>query len=471
MNLLVLTLLSLLGGGGGNDLLDYVPTDVYWNARHVVVSVDAMASELKPVTDQDIAHWIADLDSADPQSREAAYWKLLDSGPTALPKLKKIADSTTPEPAQRAAALIAQIDATPKCEAVRRLMAIRALGELKKPEAIPVLREFLDSKEMFVADYARTAIAQIEGKPAERARAAGTDRDVWLFPSECRAIAHVEFRIGRPIDYAAVFKQFPLPNEQDLQATIDFIANQALSAAEAVGNVRLDALTIGISGNASENGGYAIVIAAGQYDAAALDQFARKLKIVFKTVGGQDIFQPDPDTSAYLASNNRLVLLARPKNQDGPLADMIAAMKSGEGKLKTVPEMVNLLGKVDVNQPIWAAMKVTDAYRKLSMLAAFDEVTLVGHRDGAGMRLTVRGTGPDPAKVKSAADLATSAIAQSAKEIRQMASTSPALRIIADLLDGAKVAADGNGASITVDVPELPAVSTPGQKDTPASKE
>ncbi|MDB5174824.1 MAG: hypothetical protein JWN51_3597 [Phycisphaerales bacterium] len=471
MYLFFLTLLSIFSGGSGNDLLDYVPTDAYWNAKHVVVSVESMASQSKLPTDKDIAGWIADLDAADPQTRDAAYRELLHSGPAILPKLEKITDGPAAEPAQRARVLIAQINAAPKRDAVRRLMAIRTLGELKKQEGLPVLRPFLNSKEMFVADYARIATAQIEGKPTERTRAVDTDKDAWLLPAECRAVAHVELHGGRPIDYAAAFKQFPLPVGEDNQVAIDFIANQALTIAETIGNVRLDALTIGVSGDVSDKSGCAVVIAAGQYDAPALNQFARKLKIVFKTVDGHDVFQPDADKSAFLPSNDRLVLVAKPTEQDAPLAEMISAMKSGAGKLKTTPEMANLLAKVDVKQPVWAVMKVTDAYRKAPQLEAFDEVALVGRREGPGIHLTVHGTGPDPAKVKAAADLAAAAITQAAKDIRKMASTSPALGNIADLFDQMKVAASGNGASITVDVPELPIASRPGQSVKSAPKE
>jgi hypothetical protein len=456
MNLFVLTLLSFLCGGSGNDLLDYVPTDVYWKAKRVVVSVDAMALELKPVTDAAVAGWIADLDSADPLTRDAAYRELLHAGPAVLPKLKAVADSPQPETSRRASILIERINAAPRRHVVRRLMALRTLGELKKPEALPVLRGFLDSREMFVADYARASIAQIEGKPVGRSRAAGTGNDVWLLPAECRAVAHVELRSGRPIDYAEAFKQMPLSAGQDKDVTIDFIANQALTTAEAIGNVRLDALTVGASGDAPEKSGFVVVIASGAYDAAALGALAKKLKIVFKTVDGKDVFQPDTDTAAFLPSDDRLVLVAGGGEQDAPLAQMFAAMKSGKGKLATTPEMVKLIAAVDTSQPVWAAMQVTDAYRKAGVPEAFEEATLVGERQGAGMRFRLRGNGNDAAKVKAASDQAFAAVAQSAKEIRRVMNVVPALRVMADLPDQVKITTNGVSAKLTAELRESP---------------
>src|SRR5947209_12844999 len=156
-----LVLLSLLVGGGGSDLLDYVPSDYYWKHKQVDVSLDTMTNELKPVDAQDISKIIPDLDSADPQMRETATKKIQSVGPAALPELKKQAQSDEQEIAGRARALIQKIEASERPKAVRRLMAIRTLGEMKKKEALPTLQAMLKSDEMFVTEYAREAIDRI----------------------------------------------------------------------------------------------------------------------------------------------------------------------------------------------------------------------------------------------------------------------------------------------------------------------
>ncbi len=48
MNPSFLVLLSFIVGGGSGDLLDYVPTQGYWNDRGIVVTTDAMLHEAGP---------------------------------------------------------------------------------------------------------------------------------------------------------------------------------------------------------------------------------------------------------------------------------------------------------------------------------------------------------------------------------------------------------------------------------------
>src|SRR5438874_8131953 len=96
----------LLGGSPGNELLDLVPTDAYWKSKDVEITVPNIMLELNSI----------------------------------------------------------KTDDTAKATAVRRLMAIRTLGELKGADAVTSLKAQLDSKEMFVADYSQRALDAIQGK-------------------------------------------------------------------------------------------------------------------------------------------------------------------------------------------------------------------------------------------------------------------------------------------------------------------
>src|SRR5688572_3734372 len=163
----VFTLIMMLISGGANDLLDYVSTDYYWRAKGVPhVTAQQLLDELKPpAAGPDIARLIASLGAAGFDEREKAAAAILKHGPSVIPQLERATRGTDAEIASRATSLIQQLKIGGKGAAVRKLMAIRTLGEMKKAEAIPALKALLDSKEMFVADYAKAAIAQIEGKP------------------------------------------------------------------------------------------------------------------------------------------------------------------------------------------------------------------------------------------------------------------------------------------------------------------
>src|SRR5437879_779684 len=110
MNSSLLTLLALLLGGGGSDLLAYVPTEAFWKSRHVLipVSLETMTQELRPATERDVTDWIDDLDSPDSLVRGRAYHRLLAAGQMALTPLQKAAVSEDKQIARRAKALIAE---------------------------------------------------------------------------------------------------------------------------------------------------------------------------------------------------------------------------------------------------------------------------------------------------------------------------------------------------------------------------
>src|SRR5439155_26161916 len=149
---LVTLLTFLLGGVGGSGLLDYVPVEAYWEAKQVVVTPDVLLAELKPAAEPgDLGDLIAQLGAADADSREYAAAKVRALGTSALPTLRKEAESDDIEIARRARSLISEINAAVKPATVRRLMAIRTLGERKERRALELLRPLVESKEPFVA--------------------------------------------------------------------------------------------------------------------------------------------------------------------------------------------------------------------------------------------------------------------------------------------------------------------------------
>ena len=65
---LVLSLLT----GGGNDLLDYAPTEAYWRAKEVDVTFGAMLAELTERPGGDVTKLIPELGSPDAETRDKA---------------------------------------------------------------------------------------------------------------------------------------------------------------------------------------------------------------------------------------------------------------------------------------------------------------------------------------------------------------------------------------------------------------
>src|SRR3954468_2875328 len=196
----LVTLITFLLGAGGGDLLDYVPTESYWKAKQVTVTPEQLVGDLRPTPVAQVGELVAQLNSPDAAVRDAAAAKIRAAGPGAIPALKEETDSEIVEVARRAKALIQEITADMKPASVRRLMAIRTLGERKEKAGLDVLRPLLESKEPFVAEYAARAVARIEGKPYERQRPEGQmKQDVWLLPANCAVVGQLSPRTGLAI--------------------------------------------------------------------------------------------------------------------------------------------------------------------------------------------------------------------------------------------------------------------------------
>ena len=449
-----ITLLALLLGGGGSDLLDYIPPDAFWKQKQVQVSIESMSRELKPPpAATDVSRLIDDLNSPDAPVREQASQKLVAAGTSALSALREASRSPSPQIAASARGLIARIDAANRPTSVRRLMAIRALGEMQRKDAIAVLEPLLKSDEPFVFEYAREAIDQLNGKPVRRERPNNLRSDVWLLPDSCRAVGQLIAPTTGPISIKDAMRNLPLMPGQDPAAMQEQMTRMLVQAAEAVGNVRLDAMNFGVSGDIGENSGYVIAIARGRYDARAIADVLHKQQLPSHPIGGMEVFQPPGGESAiFFPSDQYAVAIGGPRGRNLPVEQVLDAIHHHQGKLKDVPEMKQLIDAAPPDQPLWAVMKVTPAYAQAPIFAPFDTVALGTTRTDKGIDLTFSGSGNHPEKAKAAADLVNAGAQQAVQELRRMQPFMPPMKVIADAMATVKCQPTGGNATLTAHI-------------------
>lgn len=466
-------LLSLLMGGG-TDLLDYVPSQDYWQAKGVVVTVDGLLQELAPPPKaSDISKLLADLSSANAATRESAATQVQAMGPGVIPQLQEATKSDDPELAHRAKALIDAIKNGGKASSVRRLIAIRTLGEMKAKNALPRLRELTKSDAMFVGDYATAAIAAIDGKPYTRPHVDGSG-DVWLLPEPCRLVGHLHTHGGQAIDFDAIMKQLPpdamlapppggaAAPAQTPTAIRKQVVDAVLGVAEKTGNMRLDGITLGVSGDTGANQGFGVVIAHGTYDAAAVAELVAglqgEMKSEAKTIDATLVLSPNEHVSFFFPTNDRAVLTAGANQL--PIEALVSAARTGKGKLAESKEMTALIGAVDVKQPIWGVVQMTPAFRQDSVLAPFDSIAVVGNQD-AGNKLQIQfsGKGSDADKVKDAVKQMKQGIDQGLSQLKQLRQgmqipqIEPMLKTVTTVLESIKCEANGKDATLSVSIP------------------
>lgn len=457
----------VFSGVGGNDLLDYLPTQAYWQSKGVEVTASGLIGELVipgPQTSPDITQLIRQLGAADFNAREQAEQRLTGIGKRAIPELEAAAKSPDLEVATRAAKILRVLTGDDRVAAVRTLMAIRTLGEMKSREALPVLRKLLTSEQPFVADYAAEAIAAIEQKPYSRPRpsAADLDRDVWSLPKGCSLAAQIVLAGQKRISLDKLIEQqkdLPPGFGGDKDEVTKRWTEAVLSLAEKTGNIRVEAVTVGVAGEIDSDKGYGIVVGRGRYDAAAARALLKEAgeEEETLTVDGVEVLQPDDSICLILLGDDRLVLIAGSVEVGSvldqiPGKELVAALKTGKGGLRDNEAMVKLIEGVDRSKGMWAAVHVTDSYRDfVPFLTPVDTITLVAGETEGGLAGGLTAEGRDPEALKGAATDFQGALKGAQEEINRelQQNPMPSLKTLSDFLAGVKVEAQGTRITVT----------------------
>jgi len=153
-------------------------------------------------------------------------------------------------------------------DSVRRLLAIRLLGERKDAASRATLEEIVRTGKGFDKVYAETALAALDGKPAPKsAPVAGSVSGEGLawFPADVAMFGSADLRnFGSGGSAAAKSRGFLLkaiPAEQ---------REKAYEVAETLGNIRVDRISFAFSPEPTEHRGRIFVRITGLADAGAI---------------------------------------------------------------------------------------------------------------------------------------------------------------------------------------------------------
>lgn len=338
MGFIEILLLIVMNGGGGTDLLDYVPTDTYFE-QHSVLAVTAEA-------------------------------------------MTRIAQDQDAKPTDR-------------------LMAIRALGEMGDEASLAVLEPLTDSAEPFVGGYARRSVAWIRGddpEPIEPVDADLMDADLALLPSEVQIIGQsrgLTLNTG-PVDLKAMLSNLAAASGESVDDMVDQIAYQVLELVEVLGNIRLDTLTFGMSVREDGNGpGIVMVVARGQYDRSRLLQMFEEEEsdMAFFSIDDIEVASAAHEWGEQfvfmMPSDERMVFMfSEREGTQMPIDETAMLIQDGETEPALGGVLLDELEHIDRSTtPIWMAMEVPAGFKHgeaAEVLGAFDAVRMVGHANEAG---------------------------------------------------------------------------------------
>lgn len=445
-------LILLLAGGGGNDVLDFVETKSYWGGKNVEMTVGAMIEELKAGPAVDVKQLIKTLGNEDFNVREEAARKILAVGPAALPQLKAAMTDQDPEVASQAKRLILQLNSSAMARSVRRLMAIRTLGELKDAAALSALKPLLDSKELFEADYAQQAIAALEGKPYARKRpdAKLLLQDLRCLPKACGVLARFEMQPGAPLDIARILAGAEgLPPGFDKDKSLAQLQQMVIQFAERVGNIRLEGITFGLSEEVGPDTGFAIFVARGLFDRDAVCAALKEMTGKVEMAGGQEVFSLERAARLMLPSNKQVALIAGPPEKQLPLEPFVEALKEPPLQLGQSKELAALLDTVEKDAPVWAVARMSKCYREAPFFAPFDSITLQGKQVEGSQALALHAIGQDAEKVGGAVKMFEEGVKEALAAFKNDEQMGKILSSVGDFLRSIQTKQDGQEVRVT----------------------
>lgn len=396
-----LLIIMMMAGGGpiaGDDLLGFVDTQAYWGQKSVEVTIPAMSGELK----SDVK-----------------------------------GNAKTP------------------AASVRRLMAIRTLGELRKAEATAALTPLLKSKEPFVADYAARAIAAIGNKKWTRTGVTKAMRlkDLGLLPNSCGIVSQTTLLFDQTQDLDEILKAAALAGGMTKEQVLRQMTTMVLQVAEKVGNIRLDSVTVGVARDVGNRTGFVVAAGRGLYDAKAVANALAPMVRETAEIEGMKVFLPVPNMAMMLPDNSRIVFVVGPKREALPLREVISALKVDKTGLQSTPEMAKLLKSVDMTADLWAVAEMSDTYRQAPPLAPLKWITLTGKQAKGAMNLTLLAEATDAQALSATVMIVEQGrqegIREMQKALERQADMAPMIKPILELLQSVKVVRNGAKATLT----------------------
>lgn len=347
-------MLTVFGGTSGNELLDYVDADIYFRSKGVEMKVETLMLEAKKPD-------VADTASA----KEAS---------------------------------------------VRRLLAIRALGNLKDKKALPVLNSFVDSKEMFVAGYAKRAIAKINGEAPKKVVSKNWKLDLPLLPKGSGVVVHSAMSPleGKPglMHRVAAMKEMKGIDEMTEEMKKG-IVKEFFPIVDRIGNIRVDCFTIAVADNVGGNTGWVTGVVRGEYDKEALMNFINQEaadEMDLKKIGNTTYLMPDEHFAFGLQNNNLINFAAGPDEENLPLEEIQKAIDGKNEKLAFSEKLQKLIQRTEKKGNLWIAGLVTGEMLNVPFLKEFETVRLETELKDNNIHGVVIGEGKDADTVQKTMD-------------------------------------------------------------------
>ena len=205
---------------------------------------------------------------------------------------------------------------------VRKLLAVRALQQMKGQGAIAALQEVAGGDDVTLRVAAQEAIAAIEGKAIPRPSGLETlKQSAALVPPDAGFVIVLDFERGAKM--VTVRQCFDLVkdklepflgrmSEREIEEILTQAEQGIVAALASVGNVRLDSVTVAVSDDVgiNEEDAYVAIMAKGLYDPDRVAGMARGLFMDEREIGGHRILYDQGEEQAIGLLDEHTFLLS-----------------------------------------------------------------------------------------------------------------------------------------------------------------
>ena len=483
--------MALLTDGTG-DPIDHLDSALFWKSRGVEMTVDNLLAAASPPSGEDVGELLARLGAGDFKTRQAAEKELLAKGPGILPQLRQAGRSDDPEVSERARRIVRELAPRDTFSDVQRLMAIRGLGELGKPEVLPVLKRFLESTDPTTREYAARAIARIEGRPAPRHVTDARTRIAAFRQFEGQILAAIRPCRDDAVTIGALLKRQMGPLGMDENA----LGEQAVEAQDMVvkfleksGPFRIDLLTLRAGQRPAALGEepkrWITGMVTGRFDTNRIaraiaafssdpdDQGLGLPRLEKRVNNGSTVYEMGGDIALILLSQEHLAFAYTPDQPAGLAANFCASMAKMLERLKTAGlegigaenPLSREVADLSEKHPLAVVFQRSPAGRQKAQIPADDPfpartAVLTADRDAAGWHVEAAAEFED-ADTAGKQQQRLAELLKKAKETLAQTPVAPglaeALKILQTTADGPRLHLKAQGApdGVWTEIPQL----------------
>jgi hypothetical protein len=299
---------------------------------------------------------INDLQSEDRQARKMAEMLLDAAGDAAIPHLEKAVKSTDPEVKVTAQNLLRGIQQKRMAEArnntgyVKKLMAIRALQDMKSKNALPALAVIAKGGNPTLSDAAQTAVAIINGQEPKRTTGAATLKQVMTrLPMNVGFVAVLDMEKGsnpRTINAFVADIQKQLEAEKNPQAKqvapmmaamMPQIQKGMVQAIGMTGNIRIDSITVlttaDMATGPGNDDGAAAFIFKGLHDPAMMTNLLKQNRRIKEMKYKKDTVLYQHDVAFCSVDKNTFVIAVSEANDGSQIYAFLDAWHEQPNKI------------------------------------------------------------------------------------------------------------------------------------------